>query len=83
MTDEISAARDHAQQQRALLVELLRGSTTPPQDELGELADVPSCGFDGGARTPVPAPRDPVRDHDLLVGQLASLSRTFRSGLGF
>ena len=59
----------------AALVALLHGRAKPTEPVT---KPKPSGGFDGGARRPVPLPRDPVRDHDALVAQLASISRTFR-----
>jgi hypothetical protein len=73
-TDPFTAAAQHSRARKVALANLLRGrarSETPP-------ARKRSGGFDGGARQPVPLPRDPVRDHDALVGQLAGLSRVFR-----
>jgi hypothetical protein len=82
MTDPITAALRHKQARKAALNDLLRGRRQP-RDELGRFAAIPSSGFDGGARTPAPVPRDPVRDHDQLIWQLANVSRTFRGGHGF
>jgi hypothetical protein len=39
-----------------------------------------SSGFDGGCRTPVRAPGNPERDHNLLLVELTRLSRVFRGG---
>jgi hypothetical protein len=75
--DLITATRGHARERKAALVDLLAGraraDTTPAREPRNR-------SFDGGARQPVPLPRDAVRDHDALIGQLACLSRVFRGG---
>jgi hypothetical protein len=76
-TDPLTAAREHAQVRKVALADLLRGRARSDATPAREPRD---RSFDGGARQPVPLPRDPVRDHDALVGQLAGLSRVFRGG---
>lgn len=46
--------------------------TRQPRDEDGRFS-----GMDGGARTRVPTPRSPEREHGELVAGLAALARTF------
>ena len=70
-----NAAAEKARRQRAL-VAALHGRPSQPRDGRGRF----STGFDGGARQPVPAPRDPERDHSELLGQIVGLSRVFRDG---
>lgn len=61
-----------AARQRNLLAAL---HAPPPQerDERGRF----TSGFDGGARQPVPTPRDPEADHNALLAHLAGVARTF------
>jgi hypothetical protein len=59
----------------AALVALLHGRAKPTEP----VTKPTSSGFDGGCRTPVPPPRDPVREHDETVISLVHLARTFGS----
>jgi hypothetical protein len=56
------------------LADRLLGRVPQPRDETGRFA---TASFDGGARPSVPVPKDPVAEHDRLVGQLAWLRNTF------
>ena len=71
-----AAARKAAQQQA--LLNALTGRQEQDRDERGRFAS--SGGFDGGARTPTRARRDPAREHGELVGRMAAVTRMF--GLG-
>ena len=69
----MNEAAAHAEVRRVALVGLLheRAVETPP---------AATGGFDGGARTAMPLPRDPVRDHDELIVELALHRRVFGGG---
>jgi hypothetical protein len=70
-----NAATEKARRQRAL-VETLHGRPQQARDAHGRFAG----GFDGGCRTPVPAPADPYADHDRLVADLSLLTKIGRGG---
>jgi hypothetical protein len=67
------AAARKAERQQAL-VDALTGRAPQRRDGRGRFAG----GFDGGARTPVQVSRAPEVEHGHLIGQMASISRTFR-----
>jgi hypothetical protein len=74
-SDLLTAAR-HAQQARKRELAAMfigRPRHQQPRDEQGRYVS-----FDGGARAPVPAPRDPLADHDRAVTRLAAMAATFR-----
>jgi hypothetical protein len=68
-----------AEAQTALL-EALGYRRPPPRDEQGRYTRA-GGGFDGDARQPVSASRDPEADHNALLAQLAQISRTFGHSL--
>jgi hypothetical protein len=75
--DPLTAATAHGQASRGALIDLLRRvpSEAPPAHARSQ-----DRSFDGGCRRSVPVPRDPLHDHNLLLGQLLQLSRVFRGG---
>jgi hypothetical protein len=72
--DPITAALATKTARKRELADRLLGRAAQPRDEHGRFA---SASFDGGARPSVPVPKDPVAEHDRLVGHLAWLRRTF------
>jgi hypothetical protein len=72
-----AAARSKAARKQAL--EALLSGRTPQQRVAGSGFAHSSGGFDGGRHPPVPPPRDPLRDHDALIAELARWSRVSRS----
>jgi hypothetical protein len=68
-TDLFASARaDQARRKQALLT-ALAGRSEQPRDDRGRYGS-----FDGGARQPVPTPRDPSATHSELVSRLAAQS---------
>lgn len=70
--DPLTGAALHARARKAALDDAIRGRAMPETETVP-----PSSGFDGGARTPAPPPRDPVRDHDDLIVSLAKYRRVY------
>jgi hypothetical protein len=75
-TNPIAASLGMKAQRQAALVQALHGGTVQERDEAGGFAGK-TTGFDGGARETIPERRDPEREHGDLLGQMASISRTF------
>jgi hypothetical protein len=73
--------RARARRKQAL-TELFAGQPPQPREQSRDSQGrfTRSGSFDGGARQPTPARESPEREHDALIGQLAGLSRTFRTG---
>lgn len=76
-TGPFTPGPEKAARQRQLLA-ALHGHPAPERDERGRYTASTRAGFDGGARTPVPARRNPEADHNALLAQLTQVSRTFR-----
>jgi hypothetical protein len=76
--DPITAGMRAKAERKAELHALFTGRTPQPRDDQGRFS---TSGFDGGARKPVPPPRDPEREHNEMVMQMAALSRTFGTSL--
>ena len=73
--DLLATARAAKEERRRTLRAALSGREEQPRDASGRYA--PRASFDGGARSPLPLPRDPVHDHDQTVGELARLRRVY------
>jgi hypothetical protein len=78
MADLVTRATVEKRQRQAALVASLH-PPEQPRDEQGKFAASGGRSFGGGARQPVPAPKDPVQEHDEIVLQLAQLSHLGRS----
>jgi hypothetical protein len=61
------------------LLRALHGQPAQARDERGRFSGA-AGGFDGGARESFPEKGDPEREHGHLLGQMASISRTFGFG---
>ena len=68
-----TALADAPRRKRATTEMFLQRSAPQPRDAHGRWQ-----GFDGGARSGVPARHDPVLEHDEAVARLASWASTFR-----
>jgi hypothetical protein len=79
--DPITAALAGKAEHKRQLAATILGRRSQSHDERGRFA--PRGSFDGGAREPLPAPRDPQRDHDELVAQMVRLRRIFGGSSDF
>jgi hypothetical protein len=76
-TDLIAMALRAKNARKAKLAQVFLGRPRPqPRDEKGRWV-----GFDGGARQPLPEPRDPERDHNAAVARLGQ--RQMLGGVDF
>ena len=81
MADVIARASFEKRERQAALLASLHQPQQPeqPRDEQGKFTARGSGGFGGGARPLVPAPKDPVQEHDAIVLGLTQLSHLGRS----
>jgi len=75
-TDYLAHVMAATRRRKVAVTEMFAGGSPAPQarDERGRYAS----SFDGGARRPVSAARDPEREHGQLLGQLLGASRSER-----
>jgi hypothetical protein len=69
--DLLTEARTAQRERTARLAAMFTGRPKPPGQSRNELGRFAS--FDGGARAPVPAPRDPHQEHDQVILGLATM----------
>lgn len=83
--DPFSGAAERKAARQRDLVRSLHGGQQQ-RDEHGRFVSpsrASGAGFDGGARGGLPLRRSPEQEHNELVAQMASVSRTYRFGSGF
>jgi hypothetical protein len=78
--DPITVALATKTERKTAALAIFTGRPPQPRDQAGRFT---SSGFDGGARQPLPAPRDAMAEHGQWVAALARASRNHSGGGSF